>query len=91
MHVLHRHHLPRATTVTLVAAVLAILLSLALAAGLNDLAWTPAPAGSGGGPSTLHTPATSPTSTLSPSKPLLSAPVPWATARPQPAAGIVMC
>jgi len=70
-------------TVTLVAAVLAILLSLVLAAGLSDLAWTPAPAGSGGGASALQAPAPSPTSAPSPFKPLLSAPVtvPWATAQ----------
>jgi len=45
MNALHGPHLPRAITVTLAAAALAILLSVALAAGLNDLAWTPAPTG----------------------------------------------
>lgn len=43
MHALHHPNLPRAVTVTLIAAVLAIVLTLGLATSLNDLASTPAP------------------------------------------------
>lgn len=82
MHALHRPHLPRAVAVTLAAAVLAILLSLVLAAGIKNLASTPAATGSGTTPSVLHTPAPSPTWALSPFRPVLSLPVPWVTAQP---------
>ncbi len=42
MHALDRPHLPRVTTFTVIAAMLAIVLTLALASGLNDLRSTPA-------------------------------------------------
>jgi hypothetical protein len=41
MHALHRPDLLRAVTVTVIAAILAIVLTLALATSLNDLASTP--------------------------------------------------
>lgn len=41
MHVLHRPHLPRALSVTAIAAVLAIILTLAIASTLNDVAASP--------------------------------------------------
>jgi hypothetical protein len=68
--------------VTFVAAILAIVLTLALAAPLNDLASTPAPAGGAGTRTALHVSTTTPRWNLSPFAPLLSAPtpVPWAPA-----------
>ena len=70
--------------VTFIAAILAIVLTLALAAPVNDLASTPAPTGVAGPPTALHASATSPNWNLSPFAPLLSAPppVPWAPAHP---------
>jgi hypothetical protein len=80
MHALHRPHVLRAMMVTLIAAVLAIVLTLALATSLNDLASTPAPAGAADTPYALPASATSHGWHMSPFAPLLSAPpaVPWA-------------
>jgi hypothetical protein len=47
MHLVHRRHLPHAMAVAFIAAMLAIVLTLALATPLNDLASTPAPTGAG--------------------------------------------
>jgi HSP20 family protein len=44
MHALHRPHLPRAIALSALTAVVAIILTLALASRLNDLASAPAPA-----------------------------------------------
>jgi len=81
MHALHHPHVPRALTVTTIAAVLAIVLSLGLATGLNDLASTAAPTGAA---PLRQAPATSPAWALSPFTRLLPAPVavPWAPTRP---------
>jgi hypothetical protein len=48
MHVLHRPHLPRAITVTVTAALLAIVLTLAIATDLSDRGSAPAPATASG-------------------------------------------
>ncbi len=84
MHALHRPHLARAIMVTVIAAVLAIVLTLVLATRLNDLASAPTPTGGAGKPPTLQAPAVNPAWALSPFKPLLSAPVavPWTPAQP---------
>ena len=84
MHALHRPDLRRAATVTVVAAVLAIVLTLAPTAGPNDVASTPAPTGTAGTPSVVWAPTTSPEWALTPFTPLLPAPVarPWATTQP---------
>ena len=84
MHALHRRHLPRAMAVTFIAAVLAIVLTLALAAPLNDLASQSAPTGSTEAPTAVHGSTTSPRWNLSPFAPLVSAPtsLPWAPAHP---------
>ena len=81
MHALHRPDLPRVMTVTVIAAVLAIILTLALATGLNDLASTAAPTGPAGTP--LQAPATGHGWNMSPFAPFLSAPAsaPWASAK----------
>jgi hypothetical protein len=78
MHTLHRPHLARIMTVTVIAAVLAIVLTLALATGLNDLASTAAPTAPAG--TQLQVSPTGHASNLSPFAPLLSAPAPWAPA-----------
>jgi hypothetical protein len=44
VHVLHRPHLPRAIAVTAIAAGLAIILTLAIAGRLSDVASSTAPA-----------------------------------------------
>lgn len=82
MHTLDRFHLPRVMTVTVIAAVLAVLLTLAFATGVNDLASTAAPAGSATPP--LQTPQTGRAWNLNPFVPLVStaARLPWAPARP---------
>ena len=83
MHVLQRPHLPRAITVTAIAAVLAIVLTLAMASTLRDRGLAPASAGSANfaGQTAVNAPSsgTSPF-TRSPFTNLLSAPVPqpWA-------------
>ena len=84
MHALHRPHVPRAMMVTVIAAVLAIVLTLALATRLNDLASRPAPTGGAGTPAALPASATSDEWSVSPFAPLLSGPaaVPWAPTRP---------
>jgi hypothetical protein len=50
MHVLHRPHLPRLVSVTLIAAILSIVISLALASTLSNLSQS----GGGAGASTRH-------------------------------------
>jgi hypothetical protein len=84
MHALHRPHFPRAMMVTVTAAVLAIVLTLALATRLTDLASTPSPTGGADKLPALQTSATSHGWNVSPFAPLLSAPaaVPWAPPRP---------
>jgi hypothetical protein len=69
-------------TVTAIAAALAIVLTLALATGLNDLASTAAPTGPASTP--LQASATGHGWNVSPFAPVLSAPaaVPWAPAQP---------
>jgi hypothetical protein len=70
--------------VTVIAAVLAILLTLALATSLNDLASAPTATGGAGTPAVLPASATSHEWNLSPFAPLLSAPaaVPWPATQP---------
>jgi hypothetical protein len=70
--------------VTAIAAVVAIVLTLALATTLNDPASTPAPTGVAGTPPALQTSAASHGWNVSPFAPLLAAPaaVPWAPTRP---------
>jgi hypothetical protein len=70
--------------VTVAAAVLAIVLTLALATRLNDLASPPAPAEAAGAPTAAHAATTSHGWNVSPFAPLLSAPTaaPWAPTRP---------
>jgi hypothetical protein len=84
MHALHRPHLPRAVMVTVIAAVLAIVLTLVLATRLNDVGSTPAPTAVAGASIVLQPPAPRDRWNLSPFAPLLSAPplVPWAPAHP---------
>jgi hypothetical protein len=88
MHVLHRPHLPRLISLSIVAALLAIAVSLALASGLNDISQP----GNGTSMPAYHSPATPasalgtavpqwarhPFASLS-SRPL---PLPWQTGRP---------
>jgi hypothetical protein len=87
MHVLQRPHLPRAITVTVIAAMLAIVLTLAMASTLRDNGLAPVSARSataaGQPAATAQAPSTSPF-TRSPFTNLLSAPVPrpWAQNRP---------
>ncbi len=79
MHALHRPHVSRPLMVTVIAAVLTIVLTLALAPRLNDLASTPTPTGAAGPTTPVPAPTTSPRWNLSPLAPLLSAParIPW--------------
>lgn len=78
MHTLHRPHLPRVMTVTVIAALLAIVLTLALATGLNDLAST------GPASTVLQASRTGHAWNASPFAPLLSAPAPEPWAPPLP-------
>jgi hypothetical protein len=84
MHALPRLHLHRAATVTVIAAVLAIVLTLALAAGLNDLATTPTSFTAHRTPVATAPSVTSRGWSLNPFGRLLSAPVstPWTTLQP---------
>jgi hypothetical protein len=84
MHALHRSHVSRPLMVTVIAAVLAIVLTLALAPRLNDLASTPTPTGAVGPTTAPQASTTGPRWNLTPFAPLLSAParVPWAPAHP---------
>jgi hypothetical protein len=68
--------------VTVIAAVLAIVFTLALATGLNDLASTAAPTGPASTPPQVS--ATTPGWNVSPFAPLLSAraPAPWDPPQP---------
>jgi hypothetical protein len=79
MHALHRPHVLRVMMVTVIAAGLAIVLTLVLATGLNDLASTRASTGAETRPA-LQTSATGHEWNANPFAPLLSAPpaVPWA-------------
>jgi hypothetical protein len=84
MHALHRPRLPRVIAVSLTAAVLAIVLTLAITSSVRDLGSAPASAGPAGPSATVSLsasgarPAPSPF-TRSPFSSLLSAPVasPW--------------
>jgi len=81
MHALAHPHLPRAMTVTIIAAGLAIVLTLALATGVNDLTFAPA-AATVTRPA-LHAPASSRAWALSPFTRLFApVVVPWAPSRP---------
>jgi hypothetical protein len=84
MHVLHRPQLPRAIAVTLIAAALALVLTLALAAGVRDLGSTHGAVSATSVAPTLTSAGHRPAWVSSPFSPLLSAPVaaPWITARP---------
>ncbi len=66
MHVLHRPHLPRAIAVTAIAAGLAIILTLAIAGGLSDVAYSSAPASAPGPVASVQAPAARPSATVSP-------------------------
>ena len=70
--------------VTVIAAVLAIVLTVALATRLRDLARTPAPTGVAGAPMTVHASSAGHGWNVSPLTPLLSAPaaVPRVRRRP---------
>ena len=83
MHVLHRPHLPRLISVSIAAAILAIVISLALASSLNTISET------ADGPAVRTVPAltsalhrTAPGWASSPFASLLSRPLPqpWLTA-----------
>jgi len=86
MHVLHRPHLPRLVSVSIAAAILAIVLSLALASSLsnisqpNDTASKSAPRTAPAPTGALHT--TAPRWASNPFASLLSRPLPqpWLTA-----------
>jgi hypothetical protein len=54
MHVLHRPHHCRAITVTLIAAVLAVVLTLAIAGAVRDVGSAPAPVSAPGPTTALH-------------------------------------
>jgi hypothetical protein len=79
MHTLHRLHTSRAITVTVIAAVLAIVVTLALAPGLNDLTFTSASGSPTATPSSIQSTSTGVGWSLSPFTSLLRAPVrvPW--------------
>jgi hypothetical protein len=81
MHLVHRRHLPDAMAVTFIAAMLAIVLTLALATPLNELASAPAPTRAGS-PAALHMSTSRPSWNMRPFAPLLTAPppVPWVPA-----------
>jgi hypothetical protein len=83
MHALHRPHLARAMTLTAIAAVLAVVLSLALTARLSDLVPSRALAPTGGAPPALQQSTARQGWNMSPFAPLLSGPltVPWAQPR----------
>ena len=84
MHALHHHpHFLRAMMVTVIAAGLAIVLTLVLATSLNDLASTRASTGAETRPA-LQTSATSHEWNANPLSPFPSAPpaLPWAPTRP---------
>ena len=89
MHVLHRPHLPRLISVSIAAAILTIVISLALASSLSNISQ---PAGGTNVPahltapaltSALHTTAPAPGWVSNPFASLLSRPLgqPWLTAR----------
>ena len=82
MHTLDRLHLPRVITVTVIAALLAIILTLPLATGLNDLASTATSTGPASTPLQASTTGTG--WNRNPFAPLVSAParLPWASAQP---------
>lgn len=85
MHVLHRPHLPRLITVTVLAAVMAIVLTLAVASGLSDHGAVSAPSVASRPAATVSVSATGQSSgpsafTRSPFSSLLTKPLalPWA-------------
>lgn len=84
MHALHRSQVPRAMMLTVTGAFLAIVLILALATKLGDLASTSAPTGMAAAPTPAHAASAGHEWDMSPFAPLLSAPpaVPWARTRP---------
>jgi hypothetical protein len=84
MHALHRPHVLRAMMVTVIAGVLTIVLTLALATRLNDLESTPAPTGVAGAPTSAPASPTSHEWNVRPFAPLLSEPpaVRWAPTQP---------
>ncbi len=86
MHVLHRPHLPRLVSVSIAAAILAVVISLALASSLSNISQPGANSSM-----SAHRTATAPTSGLHPNAPrwasnpfasLISRllPQPWLTA-----------
>ncbi len=75
MHVLHRPDPLRAMAVTLIAAALAVVLTLALAASLSDLGSTQGPASTVSAARAPHTAATSPNWVTSPFSRLPSSPL----------------
>jgi hypothetical protein len=79
VHVLHRPHASRAITVTVIAAVLAIVLSLALAPRLNDLTSTSASGSPTATPPPVQSTSTGAGWNLNPFTSLLRSPVrvPW--------------
>jgi hypothetical protein len=88
MHAVHRPHLPRLVSVTIVAAILAIVISLGLATSLStisqpgDAIGTPAHHATPALTSTLH--ASAPGWASNPFANLISRPLPppWPAARP---------
>jgi hypothetical protein len=66
MHALHRPDLHRAIAVTALTAVVAMVLALAVASGLDHLASTPAPAAASGTAAGVQASATLPGPTASP-------------------------
>jgi hypothetical protein len=85
MHVLHRPHVPRLIGVSITAAILALVISLMLASGLNNISQ---PGGNSNGPVGRAAPAptgalqtTMPRWLSNPFAPLLGRPLPqpWAT------------
>lgn len=79
MHALHRPYIPRAMMITVVSAVLAIVLTLALATKLNDASTAVA-----GPPAAAHPSTSNHGWKASPLAPLLSSPAaaPWGPSRP---------
>jgi hypothetical protein len=66
MQVLHRVHHPRALTVTLIAAVLVIVLTLGFTSAVSDVGSTPAPTSAASPTAALHASAARPSPSTSP-------------------------
>jgi hypothetical protein len=75
MHALHRSHTSRAITITVIAAVLAIVLTLALAPRLNDLTSTSASGSPPATPTAVQSTSIGAGWSLSPFTSLLRSPV----------------